>query len=184
MPDAIEPSEILTDRSGAIYEASELPKPWLRLLARYFDYVLFFFLIFWVRRWLGESFFPWRYEALIPIEYAAWMPIEALLLSTWGTTPGKWFLKIKIHYGRGKRVDFVGALRRSFHVWFRGLGMAIPFVNLLCLLVAYQKLMLFKKTSWDRDDHISVLHFPIPPWRWMVLGALTIAGLATYSSLR
>lgn len=182
MPDdAIEPSEILIDSKGTVRENSSKANPWIRFIARFFDYSLFFVLLTLLRKLSGGRVGFGGFEQLIPFEYLVWIPIEALFLSTWGKTPGKWFLKTKlIPEGRSK-LDYMAALRRSFLVWFRGLGMFIPFINFLCMLVAYQRLKTFRKTSWDRDEHIRVTHGRMGQWRVIVATFFVVLSMLFYS---
>lgn len=170
----IDPSEILVGPSGTVKEDAFRPNPWIRFLARFFDYALFLLVLWGLRKLLQGGLLLGKYEAIVPLEFFAWIPLEGLLLWIWGTTPGKFFLKIKLRQGRRLKLDFATALRRSFNVWFRGLGMMIPFVNCICLGLAYYRLKTLHWTSWDRDDHIAVSYAPIGQWR-IVLSALIIA---------
>ena len=36
------------------------------------------------------------------------------------------------------------------------MGMVIPFLNAICMFVAFSRLKAFQITSWDRDDHFQV----------------------------
>ena len=176
----IAPSEIIVEQKSAPRQEIARANPWIRFLARFFDYSLFFLLLWGLRNWLGGQFPFARYEHLIPYEFFVWIPFEALLLSTWGTTPGKFLLRTQLK--AKKKFDFTTALRRSFSVWFRGLGMGIPILNVFCLLIAYQKLKVFKITSWDRDDGIAVTHLPISRIRLVFAAVVAIFGLLFYYS--
>ena len=178
----VEPSEIIIDREGLPKQNIAHVNPWIRFLARFFDYSLFF-LVLWGLRILLAGHFPLgRFENLIPFEFFVWIPIEALLLSTWGTTPGKFFLKTDLRQGRKPKLDYMTALKRSFNVWFRGLGMGIPVINFLCLLVAYHRLRLFRQTSWDREENIIVSHHPIGRWRIVAAAVIAVGGILFYYS--
>ena len=173
----VEPSEIFIDKGGSIREDTVHANPWVRFLARFFDYSLFFLLL-WALRMATHGVLPFgKYERLIPFEYFVWIPIEALLLTTLGTTPGKWFLKTKIRFAGKGKILYGNALMRSFHVWFRGLGLGIPFLNFFCLLIAYQRLRLLNKTSWDRDDHFVVTHAPMGRWRIFIAIFVVASGM-------
>lgn len=176
----VEPSEIIIDRYGLPKEKILHINPQIRLLARFFDYALFLLLLWGLRVLLKGSFPLGLFEYLIPFEFFAWIPIEAVLLSTWGTTPGKFFLKTKLQQGRKKKLDFQTALKRSFNVWFRGLGMGIPVINVLCMLVASSRLRMLGTTSWDREDNIVVSHFPIPQWRIVVASIIVVCSFILY----
>jgi hypothetical protein len=177
----VEPSEILLEDDGTIRPPQAIQMtPWIRFLARMTDYFLFILAL----RGL-HTFFPGplpfgKWESLIPFEYFVWIPLEAVFLWTLGTTPGKWFLNIDIRHGRQSRPDFLSSLRRSFHVWFRGLGMVIPFLSLICMWVAYSRLKLLHQTSWDRDDQFQISHRFVPKWKLVVASIMTLGALGFY----
>ena len=172
----IEPSEIIIGGGEPFRPPASRVNPWLRCIARFFDYSLFFFLIHLISYPISLPL-----HRLLPIEFFAWIPVETLLLASWGTTPGKWLLKTEIKKGHLRRFPFSLALRRSFSVWFRGIGMGIPVINVLCLVSAYYRLKMFQTTSWDRDEGLTVIHHPLPKWRFYLVTGLTIAGMILYS---
>lgn len=169
----IDPTEILVEGASP---KSAADNPWVRFFARLFDYSFICMCI-----WGLRHFFPFGpYEHWIPFELLLWVPIEALLLSTWGTTPGKWLLKVKItpHLG------FEAAIKRSLSVWIRGMGLGIPFVNFFCLLIAYQRLRLLKTTSWDIDSRTKITYGTISRLQFGVVAGFAIFGLLFYTSVR
>jgi uncharacterized RDD family membrane protein YckC len=172
----IEPSEIITGRDEPIHHLP-LANPWLRLIARFFDYSLFFTLLHFVSSPISLPVLG----RFIPIEYFAWIPIEAIFLSTWGTTPGKWLLRSEVKKGHAKRLPFRSALRRSFSVWLYGIGMGIPIVIVLCMLNAYYRLRVLHTTSWDRQEGSIVIHHSIPKWRYYTVAAAVLVGMVYYS---
>ena len=176
----VEPSEIIIDRHGLPKDKVSHINPQIRLLARFFDYSLFLLVLLALRILFKGSFPLGLFEYLIPFEFFAWIPIEAALLSTWGTTPGKFFLKTTIHQGRKPKLDFMTALKRSYYVWFRGLGMGIPVINILCMLVASSKLRMLGMTSWDRQDNITISHYPVPQWRAVVVSIVIFCSFFGY----
>lgn len=179
----IEPSEIIVEQGSGRTQPKENithVNPWIRCIARFFDYSLFFLLLLYSRKLFSGQLPFGRYEHFIPFEYFCFIPIEALLLFTWGTTPGKWLLKTKLKLGKKERFDFMTALRRSFAVWVRGLGMGIVGLNFFCLAIAYQKLKLLQITSWDRDDFVKVTHYPIGKWRLYLAVFIAVTGILVY----
>lgn len=176
----IEPSEIIVEQPGKATENISQVNPWIRCIARFFDYSLFFLLLLSSRKLFHGQLPFGKYEHLIPFEFFVWIPIEALFLSTLGTTPGKFFLKTKLKHGKRHRLEFNVAVRRSFSVWIRGLGLGIPVLNFFCLLNAFNKLKLFHTTTWDRDDHITVTHYPIGRWRIYAAVLVAVVGILYY----
>lgn len=176
----IEPSEIIIDGQGLPKEKVSRINPPIRLLARFFDYSLFLMALWILRVYFGGKFPTGLFEYVVPFEFFAWIPIEAALLSTWGSTPGKLLLRTKLTQGRKVRLDFGTALKRSFHVWLRGLGMGIPVINLLCMLVASSKLRMMGMTSWDREDNITVSHYPVSQEKVIIVTVITFCGFFVY----
>ena len=174
----IDPSEILIGDDGTVRSDISQQSPWFRFIARMVDYTLLLFLL-WGLRHLFASLYPvQKFESWIPLEYLIWIPIEAACLSAFGKTPGKWLLKIDIRQGRRERPDYLSALRRSFHVWLRGLGMGIPIVSVICLIVAYQRLKVLKITSWDKEDHFQISYRPISNMRLGLAALIAVGGVA------
>lgn len=184
MGKAIEPSEILFSREGLPKEKTAHINPQIRFLARFFDYAVFFLVLWGLHQGVGGKFFLSFFDHLIPLEFFSWIPFEALLLITWGSTPGKFLLRTKLAHGRKKKLEFSTAIKRSFNVWFRGLGMGIPIVNVLCMLVASSKLRVMGMTSWDREDNIRITHFPVARWRMVFASVVTFIGFFTYYSAK
>ncbi|MBS0626410.1 MAG: RDD family protein [Verrucomicrobia bacterium] len=179
---AIEPSEIIVEQDYVRTKPTRV-NPWIRFFARYVDYALFFCVLLVFKSVYHAHLPHGPFGRFIPFEYFVWIPIEAILLFSWGTTPGKWFLKTYLRFGRKHKPDFKTALRRSFSVWFRGLGMGIPVVNAICLLVAYNRLKLLQTTSWDREDAIQVHHGQLPRWRLVVASIFIVGGFFLYFSV-
>lgn len=169
--EAIDPTEILVGKSRQI--PSVASAPWVRLFARLFDYSLFCTVLWAIHFSLVD-----RYEHWIPWELFAWIPIETCLLSLWGQTPGKWLLKVTL----SPPLRFEQALKRSFAVWMRGIGMGIPVLNVFCLFIAYQRLQILKTTSWDRDCKTAISYGHVSRTRFLFTAIFAIFGLLFYTS--
>lgn len=131
--------------------------PWIRYWARYIDIVAFS-LVFGI---FLAIFMPSVLESsnifLTILILFVWIFAESALLSSWGTTPGKWLLRISLAGPSGKP-EFSAALNRSFAVWFKGLGFGIPIISLFTLISSYNHLTKEGMTSWDKDGHFTVTH--------------------------
>lgn len=182
----IEPSEIVVELpnppKGQPKERIDQVNPWIRCIARFFDYSLFFLALLLLRKLFHGRLPLGDYDHFIPFEFFVWIPIEASLLTFWGTTPGKALLGTRVRQGKRERFDFATAVKRSFAVWIRGLGMGIPVLNGICMLFAYKRLKLMQKTSWDRDDHLQVTHAPMAPWRLYLAVFVAVVGILFYYS--
>lgn len=194
----IDPSEIIIEKSTKSREDLVHANPWARLLARFFDYSLFFLLLLTAGRMVHGSppaeiekskhenpnSYGLTKQGLVPLEFFCWIPLEATLLWAWGSTPGKAFLKIRLRQGCRLKLDFHTAMRRSFNVWFRGMGMMIPVINFFCLFTAYYRLKTANKTSWDANEQIAVEHRPIGRWRVISASVLIVSVFGAYAILR
>ena len=176
----LEPSEIIIEKDGTIKEQGIKKNPWLRFLARFFDYALFIFLMVSVRYILNGKIALPLDQSFIPIPFFAWIPVEALLLSVWGTTPGKFLLRITLTLKRRGKFDYMTALKRSFNVWFRGLGMGIFIINILCLMIAYHRFQLIQTTSWDLEEQIDTTQYTVSLWRIILAVIVVLFGSIFY----
>jgi hypothetical protein len=86
-----------------------------------------------------------------------WFPVEALLLCSWGFTPGKWLLGIAVRDAQGQRPTFRSAFRRAAVVWAYGVGADTPFA-LATAVLAYAGLKHNGTTYWDTLGGYTVHH--------------------------
>ncbi len=93
---------------------------WKRCLARLMDWGLFYILGVFCSLILPIEFDEKLYFAFALAVPFLWAPLEAILLSTWETTPGKLLFGIHI---RG--LDFVQSLKRSFFIGKRSGEMTV-----------------------------------------------------------
>ncbi len=157
MPQAV-PVRTLRQRAEAA-RAQGVPqvRPWVRYLARTLDTCMCWLTLGRVCAVTGlnAEIPPFAIVLLVPF---LWLFMEALLLSTWGTTPGKWLLRTWVADAMGKRLTFADALSRSFSVWFIGLGFDLPVITVITRIVSYCKLKSEGMTSWDREGRCAVIH--------------------------
>jgi len=156
---------------GPSQPVASRPRPWVRWWARILDVYLAFLVIGLAIGCINTNAFESINSQLLGMAFIfVWMFIEACLLSTLGTTPGKWLFKTKISTSSGDKLVFSTALSRSFNVWLRGLGMGVPIVTIIIQIGAYINLKKNGVTTWDRDDGLVVVHERIGAIR--VLGAI------------
>ncbi len=164
----IEPSEILLPEGKKTKKVVEA-NPWVRFLARMADYS--FLSLVWLI--VKHSFsFSFHYDFFIPVLFFVWIPIEAFFLMVWGRTPGKLLLGLKVNVQGRRRIDYLLALKRSFLVWFWGMGLGIPIVNFFTLFHAFLRYKAIKTTSWDMQEKTNVLHHRIHPARVFIAVAI------------
>lgn len=158
------------------------PKPWRRFWARWIDIMLFS--IFGGLLLYSFDFIYSTNEIVLGlIILAAYVFVEAITLSIFGTTFGKWLLSIKITKEDNTRLTFVEALNRSFVVYIAGLGLGIPILSLITLVSSYSELKKDKITRWDKKGHfvvvmekVSVIHSILVVI--LILAILVLVGLA------
>lgn len=140
-----------------IFDASQV-RPWVRFWARIFDFALATLVIVLIVAIITPLSLDMPEPLLGMVVLFVWIFIEATLLSTWGTTPGKWLLRITLRDSAGRILTNSDALYRSFLVWWRGLGIGIPIVSLITLIVAYRNLSKNGITTWDHDGNLVLSH--------------------------
>jgi uncharacterized RDD family membrane protein YckC len=90
--------------------------------------------------------------------YLFWLPAEAGFIATIGTTPAKWIFGISVLSGRGEKLSYTAALRRSYLVWTKGEGLGILLVVLFTRIFAYRRLKKTGTTLWDTSVGSVVTH--------------------------
>jgi hypothetical protein len=113
--------------------------------------------------------------------YFIWALAEARLISTWGTTPGKWLLKLKVRTNVSEIPDFKRALKRSILVWILGMGLGI--FTTISYIFGYYELTRKGITLWDRISECNVEYEKMSENR-RIAAVLTVIGLGVaYFSL-
>lgn len=124
-----------------------LPGPMLRILARLVDLALYATVVLGIMYSLKVP-----YNIYIqPGSPLFWLPLpllEGLMLSCWGTTPGKQWLGIRVQPLRqGSRLSrFV---MRSMLVFMLGVGCMVPLLGLIMLVLSYMSLKRRGYAVWD-----------------------------------
>ena len=131
-----------------------------RLFARCFDLGLYYFIGIAVLVWgfhiqigvqgNGRAAVLLCLESVIAV--VLMLAVEPLMLSSWGTTPGKWLLGMGITGLDGEKLSYGEAARRTWQVVLHGMGLNIPFLNLYCLWRSDNKLMAGEELVWERDS--------------------------------
>ncbi|WP_458397157.1 RDD family protein, partial [Anaerotignum sp.] len=131
------------------------PYPWRRYFARSLDFSL---LAFFYETLLCLLFHINFAERSVPLElidvYLCWglvFLLEPLFLSKWGKTPGKWIFGLSIHNKSGELLTLKEAFDRTFHVFYKGEGFAIPFYNLYRNYQSYKICSDSGVMEWDED---------------------------------
>ena len=118
------------------------------------------------------------YETL-PIPYGIQMIlilaiVEPILLTLFGTTPGKWLMRIRILHQDGRKLNLLEAVKRTWLVMILGIGLGIPFVSDICAFWGWQTVDGGKQVIWDRLSGSVVEVKKEKPWRLVLYGAITV----------
>ena len=120
------------------------PRPWARYFARKIDFFL-----------LG---IPWGFGAslagvgrapLIVLFLASWIALEPLLLSLYGTTPGKAVFRLYVEDHDGYFPTYGRALGRTLGLFAAGMGLGLPLVSLFAMGASFDRLRARGSTRWD-----------------------------------
>ncbi|HEX3025678.1 MAG TPA: RDD family protein [Clostridia bacterium] len=159
------------------YKRGKVPqvRPWVRFFARMIDYVLIYsIIIFFLKIMTPGLFALYQSVTYISIPALVWLIIEAILISTIGTTPGKWILRITVRNSDGSKLNFKNSLLRSLMVFSCGYGLSLPYVNIITSIISFIYLKSNKKTLWDKKMNLQVTHEKIDTWRGSVAAVVLI----------
>lgn len=164
-------AELERAKSGRTSE----PRPWHRLAARMFDYAIFGLLLALLlsqMRGAGIVSVATAYWLMHPLlapvlVTVAFVPIEALLITSVGTTPGKWLFGIYLQFSisdayarRDTRTQLTRALARAVRVWAEGVGCGFPLLAPFLVAIAHERLTIHQETDWDFAEDCLVTHGP------------------------
>lgn len=91
------------------------------------------------------------------------IPGNALMIGLTGLSIGKWLFGVRV-LRDGAPIGFWRALRREIAVWFRGWGLGLPLVSLLCTLSSRAYLEDHRITTWDKAQKLTVTHRSESRW--------------------
>lgn len=151
--------------------------PWHRYWARYIDFFLYAFFGGIFLATFYERAFSWSnftFGVMFLLSYAF---VEPILLSSFGTTPGKALFRIRLCNRDGSRLTYRQALERSLKVYLRAEGIGIPILAFFLHIRAYSNLMTDGITSWDREGGSVVEHGKLSPARSLVILSIILTML-------
>jgi len=135
-------------------------RPWRRFWARMIDNISFMLITSVIIAIIYPSVLD-HSTLLFLFLLFIWTFIEAVLLSTWGTTPGKWLLKITIRDLNGVKLTLINALKRSLIIWASGLGAGIGIFPFFTLVYQYNYISKNGRTRWDTSGKYMVTYTKI-----------------------
>ena len=139
------------------------PYPWRRFFARALDLslagILWSALQYLVLHWYWPEFGLMGFADTLVSAWGAWLfllVLEPILLCTWGYTPGKRLLRLKVRREDGSKLDLERAVIRTAWILLRGFALNVPFLNLLCLGTCYDKCVKDQVMPWDQGLRYTV----------------------------
>ena len=152
--------------------------PWRRFFARHFD--LFLYSAFWMMLGLlllsegpsTESGAAWMGAANI-IAIIMMVLVEPLLLSIWGTTPGKWLLGLSVRSNTGQKLTYGEGFYRTVQALWGGAGFFIPIFELVQGYKRYYDCVEGKTLPWEWDSELQLKDEKA--WRFAAMAGSAIA---------
>jgi uncharacterized RDD family membrane protein YckC len=150
----------------AAEEFSTEARPWQRWFARIIDLTVAAVVFGAVAEMVapGSGIFDSNVVSTLVV-LAAWMIAEPFVISTFGTTPGKALLNIRLRQADGRMLTFEQAFLRSVRVWLFGMAAGVPLINLIAMASAHGRLRREGTTSWDEAGSLTVAHGVVGPGR-------------------
>ena len=153
--------EMQTER---VLERDTLPKehfPWQRFFARLLD----------------GQIYRTLWMLLLPALGFTMFLLEPLLLSRFGTTPGKWLFGLRVTSPDGRKLTYAEGRERTAYLFWYGIRLNLPFFRLYRLYVSYTDEQQGKALPWEDGSEQTIRDHA--GWRFAaaaVLAALLIAG--------
>jgi len=114
-----------------------------------------------------------------------WIPIEAVLISRFGTTPGKSLVGIHVTREDGSRLSLPDSFSRAVSAWAVGCVLMIPLASIVGFVIQYRRLRRGEDSWWDARGGYVVNHTPLSRTRRVVLFliVLTVVAFATFAAV-
>ena len=171
-----------TNTKPHVNNEANIISPWARYLAKMIDYWLFYWVFVLMIYMFNFQFFSnWDGYHFYFLVIAIGIIIESILISNFGTTPGKWLLGISIRNYCENKISFWQSLKRGLLVFTVGMGASIPFVNIVTLFVSYSQLKEQGFTYWDSLLMTKVAQKPIKIVQWVIAWSI-LSGLISLGS--
>lgn len=135
-----------------------VPHPWRRYFARSLDLGLYEML--WLPIWMlvfrlspPDSVVGKLVSGYVNL--VLMLVLEPLLLSTWGTTPGKAIFGLEVRDENGAKLTYRRALDRIWVLFEKGMGYGIPFYDLYRNYKSFRACSNGETLPWDAEQRLS-----------------------------
>ena len=145
-----------------------VPHPWRRLFARGLDLGLYN--VLWLAVWMLVFRLP-PPDSVVGrvvsnyVNYGFMLVLEPLLLSAWGTTPGKVIFGLEVRDENGVKLTYRRALDRTWTLFCKGEGYGIPGYSLYRNYKCYQACSDGEPLPWDFEERLSYTIRDTRSWR-------------------
>lgn len=171
--------EMQTER---VLERDTLPKehfPWQRFFARLLDAQIYRSLWVLILPALGFNMLKSSRGGVLFLELltlGTMFLLEPLLLSRFGTTPGKWLFGLRVTSPDGRKLTYAEGRERTAYLFWYGIRLNLPFFRLYRLYVSYTDEQQEKELPWeDRSEQTIRDH---AGWRFAAAAALAVLLIA------
>lgn len=171
--------EMQTER---VLERDTLPKehfPWQRFFARLLDAQIYRSLWVLILPALGFNMLKSSRGGVLFLELltlGTMFLLEPLLLSRFGTTPGKWLFGLRVTSPDGRRLTYAEGRERTAYLFWYGIRLNLPVFRLHRLYVSYTDEQQEKELPWeDRSEQTIRDH---AGWRFAAAAALAVLLIA------
>lgn len=171
--------EMQTER---VLERDTLPKehfPWQRFFARLLDAQIYRSLWVLILPALGFNMLKSSRGGVLLLELltlGTMFLLEPLLLSRFGTTPGKWLFGLRVASPDGRRLTYAEGRERTAYLFWYGIRLNLPVFRLYRLYVSYTDEQQEKALPWeDRSEQTIRDH---AGWRFAAAAALAVLLIA------
>ena len=107
------------------------------------------------------------------LEWLVVILVEPLLLATWGTTPGKWLLGLKLEDYFGDKLTWGAGFIRCCRVLVTGYGLYIPICSIWRHWKCYKACRDWQTISYDEENrYYSRVG---DRWRWRAVGSILVS---------
>lgn len=143
-------------------EGPQRPGPWTRWIVQYADLQLIsvlLYLLIWLAGHavtlpdLSATWLQWVIN-LILVAFGLW--VQGLMIGRFGTTPFKRMVGIRIETVDGSPLTQTAVHRRQVGLWWRGMGLGLPIVEIVTNIIAFIPVSAGRRTDWDQAAGLDV----------------------------
>lgn len=113
--------------------------------------------------------------------FVLWIIVETILLSTWGSTPGKWLFALSLTTKGGNKPDWKICFQRSLLVFITGVGLGNMILLVITELLWFTKGQQGFETFWDHKFGTQVQQETISLGKGVLIALVLVLIILMYS---